>query len=139
MCNLLKVAAQRAQRRVSLWRCYFRSCWLRFSLGGVLKLLGDCVGLVGPLGISVIIDYVAKLQGPSSLLELSTTVHYPTWEELYCNGYVMAVVVFLSALAQGTFSQSSTHLVNVEGIHLKGALQVLCTSPYVYRAREFLC
>ncbi|XP_063225209.1 ATP-binding cassette sub-family C member Sur isoform X2 [Bacillus rossius redtenbacheri] len=40
----------------------------------------------------------------------------------------MGVVVFLSAVAQGTFSQSSTHLVNVEGIHLKGALQALVYS-----------
>jgi len=44
---------------VSLWKCYFHFCWAKFTLGGVYKLFGDLVGLAGPLGISVIIEYVA--------------------------------------------------------------------------------
>ncbi|PSN38190.1 hypothetical protein C0J52_15039, partial [Blattella germanica] len=48
-----------------------------------------------------------------------------TITEFFSNGYVMGTIVFIAALAQGTFSQSSTHLVNVEGIRLKEALQAL--------------
>jgi hypothetical protein len=86
--------------------------------------MGDFVGLVGPLGISVVISYVSTLRDPGSVQP-----EYPTMSEFLNNGYVMGVIVLVAALAQGTFSQSSTHLVNVEGIHLKGALQVF---PVVY-------
>lgn len=47
-----------------------------------------------------------------------------TLPQLVSNGYVMAGLVLVSAVAQGTLSQASTHLVNVEGIRLKTALQV---------------
>lgn len=105
---------------MSLWWCYIRSCWKLFALGGLYKLMGDCVGFVGPLGISVVISYVTTLREPDTI-----QTEYPTLSEFLNNGYVMGTIVFLAALAQGTFSQSSTHLVSVEGIHLKGALQVL--------------
>jgi hypothetical protein len=93
-----------------------------FALGGLFKLMGDCVGFVGPLGISVVISYVTTLRNPDMIQS-----EYPTVSEFLNNGYVMGAILLVGALAQGTFSQSSTHLVNVEGIHLKGALQVLCT------------
>lgn len=88
--------------------------------------MGDCVGFVGPLGISVVISYVTTLRDPGTIQR-----EYPTVSEFLNNGYVMGAIVLVAALAQGTLSQSSTHLVNVEGIHLKGALQVLCVM-YVY-------
>ncbi|XP_067013510.2 ATP-binding cassette sub-family C member Sur, partial [Anabrus simplex] len=127
-----KKSARLRGRNVSLWKCYIRSCWRLFALGGLFKLLGDFVGFVGPLGISIILDYVASLQLPesqkSSPVEgavLNSQLYYPTWQEFISNGFIMGVIIFLSAIAQGTFSQSSTHLVNVEGIHLKVALQAL--------------
>jgi hypothetical protein len=87
--------------------------------------MGDCVGLVGPLGISIVISYVTVLRDPGAIQP-----EYPTVSEFLSNGYVMGAVVFVAALAQGTFSQSSTHLVNVEGIRLKGALQVVLLMCY---------
>nr|CAD7596639.1 unnamed protein product [Timema genevievae] len=123
--SLFQAAAKKKNRRVSLWKCYFKSCWRRFALGGLFKLLGDFVGFVGPLGIMVILDYVAAIQKPTDNIIDSNKDQYPTWSELLSNGYFMGLIVFLSALAQGTLSQSSTHLINVEGIHLKGALQAL--------------
>ncbi|XP_046390100.1 ATP-binding cassette sub-family C member 9 isoform X2 [Ischnura elegans] len=106
-------------KKVSLWRCYLRFCWPLFTLGGFLKLLGDSAGLVGPLAISVIIDYASA--SSASTYQYST----PTVSEFFRNGYVMAVVVLVGSIAQGTLSQASTHFVNVEGIRLKGALQAL--------------
>ena len=47
------------------------------------------------------------------------------WREFLSNGYIMALIVFLASLAQGTFSQNSTNIINVEGIRLKNALQVI--------------
>lgn len=47
-------------RQGSLWWCYACCYWSNFALGGVLKLLGDCVGFIPPLGISVVIHYVSN-------------------------------------------------------------------------------
>ncbi|CAB3372321.1 Hypothetical predicted protein [Cloeon dipterum] len=104
----------------SLWKCYARFCWAKFTLGGVYKLFGDLVGLAGPLGISIIIEYVARESSPGG-----SPTAYLTFRELFGNGYVMGCVVLIAALAQGTFSQASTHIVNSEGIHLKAGLQAL--------------
>jgi hypothetical protein len=61
---------------------------------------------------------------------------YLTLYELFTNGYVMGCVVLIASLAQGTFSQASTHLVNIEGIHLKAALQVRKANPF--NSRSFI-
>ena len=43
--------------------------------------------------------------------------------QLLSNGYVMAVVVFLSCFFQGVLSQASNHVLSTEGIRLRTALQ----------------
>ncbi|XP_062546541.1 ATP-binding cassette sub-family C member Sur [Armigeres subalbatus] len=48
-----------------------------------------------------------------------------TWSELLANGWFVAVIVLVASLAQGTFSQASTHIMDMEGIKLKNALQGL--------------
>ena len=72
--------------KISLWKCYFHFCWSNFTLGGVYKLFGDLVGLAGPLGISVIIQYVANgTSRDSSQTEVSITiVLYFKWTLAAC-------------------------------------------------------
>uniref|UniRef100_A0A182P339 ABC transmembrane type-1 domain-containing protein n=1 Tax=Anopheles epiroticus TaxID=199890 RepID=A0A182P339_9DIPT len=48
-----------------------------------------------------------------------------TWASLFANGWIVCVLVLVASLAQGTFSQASTHLMDEEGIRLKNALQGL--------------
>uniref|UniRef100_A0A1B6CN95 Uncharacterized protein n=1 Tax=Clastoptera arizonana TaxID=38151 RepID=A0A1B6CN95_9HEMI len=91
----------------------------KFLLGGIYKLLGDFVGFIPPLGIAIVIQFTISASSRNN------DKHYTTIEELLTNGYVMAIIVFVSALAQGSFSQASTHVLNVEGIRLKTALQAL--------------
>ncbi|XP_046995474.1 ATP-binding cassette sub-family C member Sur [Schistocerca americana] len=137
-----KVAAHKEKRPISLWKCYFRSCWYLFLCGGIFKLLGDMVGFVGPLGISVIIDYVTDLQIHEQIKNGSQTqdtetycmIYFPTWDDFVRNGYIMGCIVLIAAIAQGTLSQCSTHIVNIEGIRLKNALQAL-----VYKKSLQLC
>ncbi|KAL1140983.1 hypothetical protein AAG570_000909, partial [Ranatra chinensis] len=50
----------------SLWKCYVHCYWKNFLYSGILKLMGDFVGLVPPLGISVVVDYVAASNDISS-------------------------------------------------------------------------
>ena len=39
-------------------------------IGGGIKLLGDFVGLVPPLGISVVIDYVSSINEPAQTVSI---------------------------------------------------------------------
>lgn len=105
-----------------MWKCFFEFIWPNYYWGGLYKLLGDCVGLVGPLGISVIIDYTVTYSDVNRIPVEEN--FFPTNKQLISNGYIMGVIVFIAAIAQGTLSQCSTHLVNIEGIRLKSALQV---------------
>ncbi|KAF6206403.1 hypothetical protein GE061_017636 [Apolygus lucorum] len=106
----------------SLWRCYFHCYWKKFALGGLLKLAGDLVGLIAPLGMSVVIDYVSQ---DNNIAQPQDKDRFVTLDQFFRNGYVMAVIIFVSAMLQGSFSQASTHVINVEGIRLKTALQGL--------------
>uniref|UniRef100_A0A8D9AUF0 ATP-binding cassette sub-family C member 8 n=7 Tax=Cacopsylla melanoneura TaxID=428564 RepID=A0A8D9AUF0_9HEMI len=112
-------AKKSENKPVSLWRCYLEGYWGSFVLGGILKLCGDCVGVVAPVGISVVVQYVQDPPVKYSRIDAVTV------SEFLSNGYVMAVIVFISSIAQGSFSQASTHILNVEGIRLKTALQVM--------------
>lgn len=115
--------------------------------GGILKLFGDLCGLVGPLSISYIVDFInlqlsnatnsnvsdLMIAGAGSAMEMKifnendyvTMINYPNWTEFIANGWIMAFIVLIAFLLQGTFSQASTNLVNMEGIKIKNALQGL--------------
>lgn len=47
-----------------------------------------------------------------------------TFPEILENGYFLGLLVLFFSLLQGTLSQASTHILCVEGIRLKTALQV---------------
>jgi ABC-type multidrug transport system fused ATPase/permease subunit len=130
-----------------------------FAVGGVLKFLGDLTGLVGPLSISYIVEYIEQKSTKSNnslpnanisnlqpvltgTLDSDNTIYdtavdyfdengptnqiyAPDWHDFVTNGWIICVLVLIASLAQGTFSQTSTHLVNLEGIRLKNALQGL--------------
>ncbi|KAG0730314.1 ATP-binding cassette sub-family C member Sur [Chionoecetes opilio] len=81
----------------SLWRVFVLTYWREMALGGFFKLLGDSVNVL----------------------------YYMGWAEAARNGWVVAGVALVAALAQSTFSQTSTHMVAMEGIHAKAALQVM--------------
>ncbi|XP_050319801.1 LOW QUALITY PROTEIN: ATP-binding cassette sub-family C member Sur [Bactrocera neohumeralis] len=52
-------------------------------------------------------------------------IYYPNWLDLVSNGWAIAWLVLLAALAQGAFSQASTHVLNMTGIRIKTSLQGL--------------
>jgi hypothetical protein len=121
---------QSANAGGSLWRCYWSFSWPAIVLGGLLKFSGDLVGYVAPLGIQYMVTYLAaQSDNISSNLDSSSSQHDasfyrdPSMSEFISNGYVMAVIVFLASFAQGALSQSSSHVLCVEGIRLKTALQ----------------
>ncbi|TMW53931.1 hypothetical protein DOY81_000988 [Sarcophaga bullata] len=52
-------------------------------------------------------------------------IYYPSWLDLLSNGWAIAWLVLLAALAQGALSQASTHILNMTGIRIKTSLQGL--------------
>lgn len=87
-----------------------------------MKLCGDMIGVVPPLGLAVVIQFI---EGP---LETFDTNSHVTIQEFLSNGYVMLLIITLSLIGQAFLSQNSTHLVTVEGTRLKTALQVSFSS-----------
>lgn len=110
----------------NLWKCYWAFSWQALLLGGWLKFAGDLVGYVAPLGIQVLVNFVNSSSSNVTWTTSNTTgtsYYYPSITEFLSNGYIMAVIVFLSSFLQGTLSQASSHVLCVEGIRLKTALQ----------------
>ncbi|XP_025268777.1 ATP-binding cassette sub-family C member Sur isoform X2 [Camponotus floridanus] len=112
-------------QKVSLWKCFWKRIWLAFAAGGVLKLLGDATTLVGPMAISKIIDYASNLQNNTMMNENFSWKGAMTFSQILKNGYFLGILVFLATILQSTISQASTHVLCVEGIRLRTALQVL--------------
>lgn len=134
-----------------LWMCYVKSCWKIFIISGIFKLFGDLCGLIGPLSIPYIVDFInlqsqqhENASGAENINEIPVIAahnfHNDTanivstinnrhskveWLEFFENGWIMSCLVLISFLMQGTFSQASTNLVNMEGIKIKNALQGL--------------
>lgn len=113
-----------------------------FCFGGVLKLFGDLSGLVGPLSISFIVNYIelesllnnssaynnqtrSTLTLKETYLSDMSSIEYPTWNDFLYNGWIIALMVLIFSILQGTLSQVSTHFVNMEGIKLRNALRGL--------------
>jgi ABC-type multidrug transport system fused ATPase/permease subunit len=171
-----------------------KNCWKMFIISGIFKLFGDLCGLVGPLSISHIVEFISlqllnanashavlSLSDASSVAphkyssngatmhlhnETTTTIttspvasatiitrnytvaiinnhqYSLTWSEFLSNGWIVSVIVLISFLLQGTFSQASTNFINMEGIKIKNALQgliyrkTLCLSTSCYQQRE---
>ncbi|XP_019895246.1 ATP-binding cassette sub-family C member Sur isoform X2 [Musca domestica] len=63
------------------------------------------------------------LDGIASVSEVE--IYYATWLDLVTNGWCIAWLVLLAALAQGALSQASTHILNMTGIRIKTSLQGL--------------
>lgn len=92
--------------------------WPNFYIAGVFKLFSDLIGVVPPLGLAVVIQFI---HDPRQEYDLNSHV---TIQEFLSNGYIMLLIVTLALISQGFLSQNSTHLVTVEGNRLKTALQV---------------
>lgn len=121
-----------------------------FLYGGVLKLIGDISGLVGPLSISYIVDYIGKINITNSnqdtsfnnnnynninisqqnpkinfIMNENSQIYYLGWFDFIENGWIMCFSVLIASLAQASFSQASTHIVNMVGIRLRTSIQGL--------------
>lgn len=95
-----------------------RTIWPNFYVAGILKLCGDLIGVIPPLGLAVIVQYI---ENPKKIFDTESEV---TIEEFLKNAYIILFIVTLALVMQAILSQNSTHLVTVEGTRLKTALQV---------------
>ncbi|KAJ0180469.1 hypothetical protein K1T71_003873 [Dendrolimus kikuchii] len=103
----------------NIWSCYIREVWPNFYLAGILKLFGDSIGVIPPLGLSVIVQFT---KDPGQSYDTNSQVSV---QEFFNNGYVTLFLIALALISQAFLSQNSTHLVTVEGTRLKTALQTM--------------
>ncbi len=102
-------------------------------------------GLVGPLSISYIVDYIDKINITNSstdttvnnntisqqnpkinfIMNENSQIYYLGWCDFIENGWIMGMLVLIASLAQASFSQASTHIVNMVGIRLRTSIQGL--------------
>lgn len=78
--------------------------------------------LYGLLGQSNQNDSAEMSRQPN---DIGYTVYYPNWTDFIGNGWIMGAIVLIASLAQGSFSQASTHIVNMVGIRLRTSIQGL--------------
>lgn len=120
-----KEKAESKGRKLSLWRCYAWTFWKTLAVGGIIKIIGDLVGLVGPLSINIILGFVESVTNEDKSIVSNSQSYVPTTFEFLQNGFVMAFVVLIATFLQSTFSNNFNHLAIMEGVHLRSALQCL--------------
>lgn len=118
-----KAKAEQKGRKPSLWRCYFKTYWRTAAFGGMIKIIGDMIGLVGPLSIGLILNYVEAVTHPEKAMVVEDA--YPTYMDLLSNAYVISVIILIATFMQSTFSNNFNHMAIMEGVHVRSALQSL--------------
>jgi ABC-type multidrug transport system fused ATPase/permease subunit len=108
-------------------------------IGGIFRFWADIFGLAGALSIKFIVDSMSEeayrllqseakanetLTSDSMLPDYQPSYHALSVEEFFSDSYVIAVLIFLAALCQGSFSQTANHLLTLAGMRAKNALHV---------------
>ena len=86
---------------------------------GIIDYKSDNINMVAITSDSMSLSYLYA-NGDAEV-----QIYYPSWLDLLSNGWAVAWLVFLAALAQGALSQASTHILNMTGIRIKTSLQGL--------------
>ncbi|KAG1650730.1 Multidrug resistance-associated protein 1 [Nymphon striatum] len=121
-----KLKAKSENRSLSLWRVYIKVFWPEMLVAGIFKFLADFSAYVGPLAIGIIINYVQNVEDNQTFSTYN--MHFISTKQFFSNGYVMCVLVLLATFVQSTTSQTFMHMVIMEGIHLRSAMQGLIYS-----------
>ncbi|CAN7987080.1 unnamed protein product [Ixodes hexagonus] len=119
-----KARTEQKGGRVSLWCCYLKTYWKTAMTGGLIKVIGDVVGLLGPLSISLILEYVEEKVAKDGIVE-EPIDPYPTAGEILSNGYIISVVILAATFMQSTCSNNFNHMAIMESVHVRSALQSL--------------
>ncbi len=113
----------------SILRACLISNWRLVATGGIFRLLADGFGLAGALSIKYIVESITAEVNGTTITNYTDEANFHndplTADEFFSNGLVIAVLIFLAALFQGSFSQMSNHLLGVAGVRSKNALHVM--------------
>lgn len=67
---------QTANKKINLWKKFIKEYWKTFIIGGILKLIGDIINFIPPLGISVVVKYIETIQSNQPLKNEIKLVRY---------------------------------------------------------------
>ncbi|XP_077869092.1 uncharacterized protein LOC144360042 [Saccoglossus kowalevskii] len=90
---------------------------------GLLKLVGDTLGFISPVVVGGVVAYATGLYySPDDVS--NDVVNYVTVEDYFANGYVLVIIMFLSATARFACLQYHYYITIIESIHVRTAIQV---------------
>ncbi|XP_072028464.1 ATP-binding cassette sub-family C member 9-like [Amphiura filiformis] len=114
----------------SLWRVYFTVHGTGMVESLVMKIMADLFGFVGPLALGPIIVYVSNtVDTPANE---NTTPGFISMEMLFTNGFFLVGVMFIATVLQSICNQTYEYWVNIEGVHIRSAIQVIITLVALY-------
>ncbi|XP_071504808.1 ATP-binding cassette sub-family C member 9-like [Diadema antillarum] len=109
-------------KKPSMFRVYL-SVYGRINIwAGLVKLVGDAMGYIGPLCVGAITLYVTELQYPSGDVEPAGFISF---SHFFANGFVLVGVMFLAATIKCVSLQTHYHMVILESLHVRTALQTM--------------
>ncbi|XP_072028478.1 ATP-binding cassette sub-family C member 9-like [Amphiura filiformis] len=123
-----KMRASKRSRPPSLWRVYFTVHGTGMVESLVMKIMADLFGFVGPLALGPIIVYVTNIVDPP--INGNTTPGFISMEMLFTNGFVLVGVMFIATVLQSICTQTYEYWVNIEGVHIRSAIQVVKDFPF---------
>ncbi|XP_072179239.1 ATP-binding cassette sub-family C member 9-like [Diadema setosum] len=110
----------------SMFKVMWVTCGPSIALAGLLKIIGDLLGFIGPMAISGIVLFVANTYyRPEEAVTDVVFPHFVTVKEFFSNGYVLVSVVLITSLIRHTCDQFYQYLVAIEGLHARAAIQAM--------------
>ncbi|XP_071784198.1 ATP-binding cassette sub-family C member 9-like isoform X1 [Asterias amurensis] len=108
-------------KEASLLKVYVKIYGRRLFGAAILKLIGEMVAFIGPLAVGALTAYVMTLSSPT----IKSDAHLITVEEFFQNGFVLVIVMFLSAVVNLLCLQTHYFIGIIEGLNVRAAIQAM--------------
>ena len=128
--NAEKDKASENNGKISLFKVYILTFWKPMFIGGIIKVVAEMLVFVPPIGVDVLVQYVQRVveHKNQTYSPLPIEDQYVSHAAFFSNGFVIAIVMLLSNLIQGTCWQAQFYLAVKQGIRCKGAVQAMVYS-----------
>eukprot|EP00057_Strongylocentrotus_purpuratus_P027514 XP_011681988.1 PREDICTED: ATP-binding cassette sub-family C member 9-like [Strongylocentrotus purpuratus] len=107
-------------KKPSMWKVYLKVYGRRNFWAALLKLIGDCMGYIGPLAVGGITLYVQNIK-----LDIPKETGFVTFTDFFANGFVLVGVMFFAATIKFLALQTHYHWVILESMHIRTAIQTM--------------
>nr|XP_054751164.1 ATP-binding cassette sub-family C member 9-like [Lytechinus pictus]XP_054751165.1 ATP-binding cassette sub-family C member 9-like [Lytechinus pictus] len=104
-----------------MWTVYLKVYGRRNFWAALIKLVGDCMGYIGPLAVGGITLYVQNITTGNE----PKNIGFITFSNFFANGFVLVGVMFFAASVKFLCLQTHYHWVILESMHIRTAIQTM--------------